>query len=164
MGQKVRLNEAQLKKIIAESVKKALNETFASRILKRLANEHGGIKGTSEWVDLQELTDDDMRYYGFFDDRKEFERTHSCLDRDKFNEYRIILFKDGSGLFDKRAEKGFRRGDWGDFSLPDDEEHYSSISSKELETLKKRKKRQNNRPNDDYIPLNKKYREKMGYR
>ena len=155
MGQKVYLNEAQLKKIIAESVRRVLNESFSSNILRNIANEHGGIKATSDLVDLTKLTDEDLKKY-VLATRDEFERNHpSSYGREGEDRYRIIYFKDGTLLYDRMAEKRASEYPW------------PELSDTEKDVSDKRRKRMNNKSldgKDEYIPLNKDYRNKMGYR
>ena len=156
MGQKIRLSENQLKKIIAESVRKALNESFSSNILRDLANEHGGIKATSDLVDLTKLTDEDLKKYRLAA-RKDFEREHQSSGDGVEGEgrYRLIYFKDGTLLYNKMAEKRASEYPWPD------------LSDSEQDVYKKRKNRRDNNSldgHDEYIPLNKDYRSKMGYR
>lgn len=155
MGQKIRLNETQLKRIIHESIKKVLSESFLSDRLRSLANEHGGIKATSDLVDLTKLTDDDLKKY-VLATRDEFERNHpSSYGREGEDRYRIIYFKDGTLLYDRMAEKRASEYPW------------PELSDAEKDVSAKRRKRMDDKSldgKDEYIPLNKDYRNKMGYR
>ena len=155
MGRAIRLSEAQLKKIISESVKKVLSESFLSNRLRSLAKEHGGIKATSDYVDLEKLTDEDLKKY-VLATRDEFERNHpSAYGREGEDRYRIIYFKDGTLLYDRMAEKRASEYPWTD------------LSDTEKDVSDKRRKRMDDKSldgKDEYIPLSKDYRDKMGYR
>ena len=122
-----------------------LHESFNSRILKDMSVEHGGIKASSSLVDLENISDEDMMNYKL-EDLGSFEQRFRpySMTRDDEDRFRAIYFNDGTILYDKRGRNG-----------------YATPSEKEFNVYKKREKRMNNTPNNDYEGITKDFRKKF---